>query len=240
MKTTINSRTMVLMLSISFGIIFAVSCKRETDVKSENISMDVDNFVDPRDGNSYKTVKIGSQVWMAENLRYLPFILDTLDFTSGSMEYYSVEGYSGNNVSEAKGTSYYKNYGVAYNWTAASKACPAGWHLPSAAEWDQLIDFCGGNVVAGAKLKSKDDGLWKVSSVVGTDDYGFSAKPAGIQPFGFVSGVATSFWNSGNPNKEDVMDLSGVTLFFDRNEILYNRTQDRNNQECISIRCIKD
>lgn len=81
---------------------------------------------------NFKTVKIGSQVWMAENL----------------------------NV-DVKGSCCYnddpnmcRKYGRLYTWEAANKACPPGWHLPSEKEWSQLLDFLGGEDVAGKYLKS--------------------------------------------------------------------------------------
>ena len=66
---------------------------------------------------------------------------------------YYVYGYEGTNVEEAKATKNYKTYGVLYNWNAAFYACPEGWHLPSDAEWAQLVDFIGGEEIAGGKLK---------------------------------------------------------------------------------------
>ena len=111
-------------------------------------------FVDPRDGNNYKFIKIGDQTWMAENLAYLPSVSPESD-TSGlnNQSSYLVYDYYGYNVSEAKSTTNYQTYGVLYNWHAAVDGCPTGWHLPSLAEWTQLIDYLGGSGVAGGKLK---------------------------------------------------------------------------------------
>jgi len=98
------------------------------------------SFTDSRDGNQYKTITIGSQVWMAENLAYLPFVVGP-ETESGTDPYYYVYGYNGTNVAEAKATANYKAYGVLYNWPAAMEACPDGWHLPSDAEWTQLEEY---------------------------------------------------------------------------------------------------
>ncbi|MCL2182865.1 MAG: fibrobacter succinogenes major paralogous domain-containing protein, partial [Chitinispirillia bacterium] len=110
------------------------------------------SFTDKRDGKTYRTVKIGNQTWMAENLNYK---------TGSSVCYDNKE-------------SSCQKYGRLYDWDDAMKACPAGWHLPSDAEWTALTDFVGGEKTAGTKLKSKT-GWYKAA----TDDYGFSALPGG-------------------------------------------------------------
>src|SRR5690554_382234 len=132
-------------------------------------------FIDSRDGNEYNWVQIGDQVWMAENLAYLPsvnMVADGSEDAAGS--YYYVYGYDGTNVADAKATANYNTYGVLYNWPAAMNGtassttnpsgiqgvCPAGWHLPSDAEWTELTDYlgetgagAGGGTGAGGKLK---------------------------------------------------------------------------------------
>jgi uncharacterized protein (TIGR02145 family) len=99
-----------------------------------------DSITDPRDSNVYRTVQIGAQCWLAENLKYLPSVCPATTTPDGSAFYY-VYDYQGYSVEEAKATANYQNYGVLYNWDAALKACPPGWHLPSDAEWSELTDF---------------------------------------------------------------------------------------------------
>lgn len=116
------------------------------------------SFTDNRDGNTYKTVTIGEQEWMAENLKYLPKINTNGEFSAAgnnSEPAYGVSGYNGNDVEEAKAQEHYKNYGVLYNWWAAILAsdekgqqknlnqgvCPDGWHLPGNEDWDKLSDY---------------------------------------------------------------------------------------------------
>jgi uncharacterized protein (TIGR02145 family) len=113
-------------------------------------------FTDFRDGKAYKTINIGKQTWMAENLNY----------NANSSKCYN------NNTSNCD------KYGRIYNWNTATKACPSGWHLPSDAEWTQLTDFVGGSETAGTKLKAKS-GWFQDDSGSGTDKYGFSALPGG-------------------------------------------------------------
>ncbi len=106
-------------------------------------------FTDSRDGQTYKTVKIGTQTWMAQNLNY--------QTKRGSWCY--------ENSADSC-----KKYGRLYDWKTAKKACPAGYHLPSNEDWTTLIDYMGGQVTAGKKLKAKRG--WNDNGN-GTDDYGF-------------------------------------------------------------------
>lgn len=111
-------------------------------------------FEDPRDGRIYKTMKIGTQIWMAENLNY----------NASDSRYYENNPANGD------------KYGRLYDWKAAKEACPPGWHLPSNEEWQTLIDFAGGEKVAGKKLKAKS-GWYNYCN--GTDEFGFSALSGG-------------------------------------------------------------
>lgn len=110
------------------------------NVESEEMPV----FTDPRDGNVYRTVQIGNQCWLAENLRHLPAVCPATTTPDGSALYY-VYDYQGGSLSAAKAAANYRNYGVLYNWSAALTACPARWHLPSDAEWSQLTDFVIGS-----------------------------------------------------------------------------------------------
>lgn len=112
----------------------------------------MNTFTDDRDGNTYNIVRIGDQCWMSENLKYLPAVSPIWErspanlwrsapVTSQTRPYTYVYGYQGRRVSEARATANYRDYGVLYNWPAAMAACPRGWHLPSDAEWTQLVDY---------------------------------------------------------------------------------------------------
>ncbi len=113
------------------------------------------SFTDSRDGKRYKTIKIGNQVWMAENLNY--------NTSSGSWCY-------------ENSTSNCDKYGKLYNWETAKKVCPAGWHLPSDVEWSQLVKYLGGWKDAAMKLKSKTG--WSDNGN-GINSTGFNALPGG-------------------------------------------------------------
>jgi uncharacterized protein (TIGR02145 family) len=98
------------------------------------------SFTDTRDGHVYKTVTIGNQVWLAENLAYLPAISPS-SAGSETEPYYYVYDYEGTDMASAKNNANYATYGVLYNWTAAMVACPPGWHLPTDAEWTELENY---------------------------------------------------------------------------------------------------
>jgi len=150
-------------------------------------------MTDARDGNVYKTVKLADQVWMAENLRYLPEQHD--DVSDTEPRYYIWSDYD---KDTQLGAEALKVYGAFYNWKAALQGeepqtsadqapvrgvCPEGWHIPSVEEWKTLSDYLGSN--AGAMLKSTSgwSDTWGESKpeYQGTDDYGFTALPGGAR-----------------------------------------------------------
>ena len=136
------------------------------------------------DGNSYGTVTIGNQTWMAENLKTtkykdgtaIPNV--TVDaawaaLTSGAYCYYK------NNV----GTDYGATYGALYNWYAVNTGnlCPTGWHVPTTAEWTTLTDYLGGLSVAGGKLKETGTTHWLTPNTGATNAFGFTALAGGMR-----------------------------------------------------------
>jgi len=139
-------------------------------------------FTDIRDGKNYKYVTICSQIWMAENLNYNAI---------GS----ECNGEDPVNCTE---------YGKLYDWNTAISACPDGWKLPSDAEWTILIDYVGGDSIAGGKLKSTSG--W-IENGNGTDNYGFSALPGGD---GYIGGGTSNagdygvWWSSTEHDAENV------------------------------------
>jgi uncharacterized protein (TIGR02145 family) len=163
--------TVLWLLTISASLSLP-SCEKE-DIKEDDIIVEKGNFSDVRDGQTYNWVKIDRQVWMAENLKFLPSVVGSSTYLF-SVPLYYVHSYEGSDVEEAKVTDNYQIFGVLYNWPAALTACPTGWHLPSYEEWNVLLERIGKN--AGTKLKAKngwlDDGN-------GLDSYGFSALPGG-------------------------------------------------------------
>jgi len=130
-------------------------------------------ITDPRDGKKYKTVKIGNQVWMAQDL----------DYSGEDGDIGSCLDNNPNNCSK---------YGRLYGWENAMLSCPDGWHLPDDAAWQALASFAGGSDVAGRKLRARsgwekwdceftsvdDRGRTTKVSKCNSDNYGFSASPS--------------------------------------------------------------
>jgi len=133
---------MIKHVFIALGLLFSMSVFGQGNFFWSHGGMieSCGSFTDSRDGHVYKCVKIGTQRWMAENLAYLPTVSPSTT-VSRSFGYYYVYGYEGTDVSTAKSTDNYNNYGVLYNWPAAYNSCPNGWHLPSNTEWQSLASY---------------------------------------------------------------------------------------------------
>lgn len=168
---------------------------------------------DLRDGKVYKTVKIGSQVWMAENL-----------------DYETEKSYCYNDSSK-----YCDKYGRLYTWATAVDACPTGWHLPASAEFDTLFKAVGSQMVAGNRLKATSG--WKTNINLG-DEYGFSALPAGSRYFDGTynsEGTNADFWSS----TEDGGGSNAYAMYLNSDDAeAFLTAQSRNLGK--SVRCIKD
>jgi len=185
-------------------IAFAICAQAQTQI-----------FTDSRDGKNYKTVKIGSQIWMVENLNYE---------TEGSVCYENSD-------------SNCDTYGRLYNWETAMKACPYGWHLPSHSEWQALVNFAGGMDAAGGKLKAKSG--WDErggSSGKGTDCFGFSALPGGCGYDGFFDFAGD--WGGWWSTREDDSYIAYIRSMYYNDYSAYWDYRDK--RGLFSVRCVQD
>ncbi|MCQ2098278.1 MAG: fibrobacter succinogenes major paralogous domain-containing protein [Fibrobacter sp.] len=185
----------------------ATSPRSQATPPSEG-NVDYGTMNDPRDAQTYKTVKIGKQVWMAQNLNYK---------ADGSMCY-------DNNPANCK------RYGRLYTWEAALNACPSGWHLPSEEEFEALLESVGESREERTKnLRSSE---WKN----GSDQFGFSALPAGYYGSSskefFALGRYADFWSSteDGSNYAYYLDIGGGGAYVSRS------TKSNGS----SVRCLKD
>ena len=204
-------------------------CKVETD---ENC------FKDDRDGQTYKTVKIGDQVWMAENLN---FETDSSFCYKDSAEYCEQYGrlYTWAAAMDCAGTWSTNGKGCGYGKTCSPTypvrgVCPQGWHLPTQTEWNTLFNAVGGSSVAGTKLKSTSG--W-YNSGNGTDAFSFSALPAGNRNSnGNYSheGDNAFFWSS---TEFDSNRAYHMNLYYGYDGALLDYSNEGNGY---SVRCLKD
>ena len=206
------------------------------------------SFTDSRDGNQYETVTIGEQVWMAENLAYLPSVVGPAT-ESYTAPYYYVYGYDGTSVATAKATANYQTYGVLYNLPAALTACPSGWHLPSDAEWTQMENYLIANGYNNIAISLASANGWQSSSNIGAigndntayDAYrnksGFTALPGGYRltngKFDYI-GLNGLWWSSTEASTTTAWNRR---LTYSSSPV--NRTSP-NKDLGFSVRCLRD
>ncbi len=190
-------------------------CKTATEDNCE-----YGELLDDRDGQTYKTVKIGNQWWMAENLNY-----------KREAKYKDDYCYCYDNSEDNC-----DKFGRLYVWTAAADACPEGWHLPDATEWRTLFDEVGGEKTAGIALKTSSG--WNHSGEA-TDAFGFSVRPAGfrdwlVQNRYYEVGYQAWFWSS-----SDLDSRNAYCAYFDsgNNSVIFGH---EGSDYGYSVRCVKD
>jgi uncharacterized protein (TIGR02145 family) len=228
-----------------------------SDIKSITFE-EAGTITDTRDGKVYKTAKIGLNTWMTENLAYLPSV-NVMNAGSETSAYYYVYGYNGTDVNAAKSNPNYSKYGVLYNWPAAMAGalssdkvpsavrgvCPAGWHLPSNAEWKQLEMALGmsSSVVDVPGWRGTDQGVQMKSTTLwnsngnGTNSSGFNGLPGGYHD------NLGNFDNAGYYGSWWTSTESGSSLAWGR-----YLSYDKNNVNLVSyfksggfsVRCVKD
>ena len=148
------------------------------------------------EGYSYSTVLIGEQCWFAENCRYIPVVSPSSYSSTTDPDYY-VYGYEGIDVAAAKATTNYETYGVLYNWPAVMTEgiCPSGWHVPTDGEFTELVEFLGGESVAGGKMKESGDDHWALPNTGATNSSGFNGLPGGSRyAGGFITNGDKGYW----------------------------------------------
>ena len=219
--------------SSSSAVTLATPCKTETEDNCE-----YGTLLDERDGQEYKTVKIGDQWWMAENLNYN----------------------NGNSYCYADSAEYCEKYGRLYYYASVrgNKLCPSGWRSPDTSDFQILVSAVGGVKVAGQMLKSTTGWVKRGEDVNGVDAFGFSALPAGKmwlegtergwtnwteRSFLYLN-EETIFWMNGMSSSKQPIEYYLRTIFYYPSLRLYFsdvaelfRTVD---YYAVSVRCIKE
>jgi len=223
--------------------IIIISCKKD-DVDPERKTTVIFNTtktygtMTDQDGNVYKTITIGTQTWMAENLR-------TTKYNDGSL----ITNVSDNTAWASMLTGAYCNYqdttnidyiatnGRLYNWYAINKIAPKGWHVPSLDEFKTLINYLGGESEAGGLLKETGFTHWNSSNIGATNESGFTGLPSGYRgSMGYVfqgEGHVTGFWTTYN----DTEYSYAITLIYSSKSAL---TYVFGKYFGMSVRLIKD
>jgi uncharacterized protein (TIGR02145 family) len=190
------------------------------------------------DNNTYESIKIGNQIWLKQNLKVTHYrngdqillITDKKDWCKFNVGSYSICNIPEGNIPE---------YGLLYNGFTvidSRKICPAGWHIPSNQEWETLIEFLGGDSIAGGKLKEIGNTHWEEPNIKADNSSEFTALPGGfINDKGdfYYYGQLGYLWSSTkekkgywyylvNYNSEHIIKIAG------------------SNQIGLSVRCIRD
>ena len=192
------------------------------------------------DGNTYRTVTIGTQTWMAENLR--------VGRTNDDVEIRFFEDDALWNETHSPAYCWYRNdfhckdvYGLLYNWYAVDcgSLCPAGWHVPTNGDWETLLTYLGDIALAGGKLKEKGTAHWSSPNRGATDEEAFTALPGGYRkPIGVYAYPGNDgYWWSATEFEEADTHAWHINI----NYWFSILTQDISIKNYgYSVRCIKD
>jgi uncharacterized protein (TIGR02145 family) len=198
------------------------------------------------DGNNYSSVTIGTQVWMAENLKVtkyndnatvdIPNVTGEAAWTGLTTPAYC---WYNNNAAAYKAT-----YGALYNWYTVDAAsnggknvCPAGWHVPTDAEWTTLTNYLGGESIAGGKLKEIGTTHWTSPNTGATDETGFTAIPGGARNYDGTFrniGNYAGWWSATEFGPSSAWSRS---LYYNDTDV---NTTDDYKKDGLSVRCLKD
>jgi len=193
-----------------------------------------------QEGNSYNTIVIGSQEWMAENLNTsiyrngdpIPYLIDNTEWSATTIGAYGI--YDDN-------VNYTCPYGKLYNWYACvdeRELCPTGWHFPSDAEWSELINFAGTTANAGISLKSTVNwGVYNDPIGYANNNTGFSGLPAGARSeVGIYGGLGgnQNFWCD---SEISATDACFRYLQYYTGEVF---SSNINKHHGMSVRCLRD
>lgn len=226
-----------LLLLTGLAVMLTYSCSKSND---SNNPTSGGGTVTDIDGNVYHTVTIGTQVWMVENLKTTKYRNgDPIPNVTGNAAWAALTTgaycWYFNDV-----TTYKATYGGLYNWYAAIDSrniAPAGWHVPTDAEWTTVTTFLGGEVVAGGKLKETGTSHWSFPNTGATNATGFTALPGGghMSDGAFCYAGGFGYWwtstasDASYARERDLgCSYAGVGRYYD------------GKQSGFSVRCVRD
>ncbi|MEN8250094.1 MAG: fibrobacter succinogenes major paralogous domain-containing protein [Bacteroidota bacterium] len=191
------------------------------------------------DENNYSTIEIGSQIWMAENLKTTKYNDGTPISIETDIEEWanlSTEAYCWYDNDEVTNKP---DYGALYNLYAVNtgKLCPSGWHVPTYTEMNVLLDYLGGWEVAGGKLKESGTKHWFGTNTGATNESGFTGLPGGFRDYNgkfYNMRFSASFWTT----TDNVSSAWYWSLLFDEIYVFHNLYHNYNYGR--SVRCVRD
>lgn len=232
------------LLIMGLFLVFSNSCKKDDDNNPTNgrttalfnTGVTYGTMTD-QDGNVYKTVTIGTQTWMAENLRTtkyndgtaIPLLTDNTALSSLSSGAYC-------NYNNTNNTDTIATFGRLYNWYTVNtgKLAPIGWHVPTNAEWTTLTDYLGGTGVAGGKMKETGTTHWSSPNTGATNETGFTALPGGhgrtFDGIGYGG-----YWWSATDGGAELACYCFMHYYYSNVSRLYNYKEVG-----LSVRCVRD
>lgn len=253
MKTKKRAQTFQVLIML-FLFILAFSCKKDDESQTNqtngkttavfNSSLSYGTMTD-QDGNTYKTISIGNQTWMAENLRTTHYRNGEAipNVTDGTLWENLTTGAYCNNCNTTN-LDTIATFGRLYNWYALSDSrniAPKGWHVPTESEWFELISFLGGSATAGEKMKEVGLTHWNFYNT-GNNSSGFTALPSGFRTCGCISrsvfgrvGNEVNWWSS---TDDEVNKIATYFCLSDVSIGICEQVAGKKNGQ--SIRCVKD
>jgi len=246
-----NKKILISVLTISTTLLFS-SCNKDNSEPSNptngkttavfNSSLTYGKMTD-QDGNLYKTITIGTQTWMAENLRTTKYNDGTsIPNITSSEEWSSLTTGAYCNYNNTTNLDTIATYGRLYNWYAVntSKLAPKGWHVPTDAEWEILTTYLGGTSIAGGKLKETGTTHWTTPNTSATNETGFTALPGGLcHTTGqfMVSGLVGGWWSSTENTNYPTTDAYPRNMRYQVSDVYQVNGIKKVGY---SIRCVKD
>ncbi len=230
-----NRRTFIT-LAVSIGVLLTISmgCSKNSDTNPYQFGS-----VKDYEGNDYSTIAIGSQTWMAENLRSIKLNDGTpIAYVSNNYSW-STQTTPGYSYFSNDSVTYKKRYGALYNWytVQTKKICPTGWHVPTDQDWTTLGSSLGIDSIAGGKLKATGTTYWYVPNLYATNSTGFSGIGSGYRFYNGSynnSGYSATWWSATEYTANTVW-----YRFLSYNNGKFGRTY-ADKLYGFSIRCLKD
>jgi len=235
-----------LIVITAIALVAFASCETEDSIDGKsNPSIEFNEkltygTMTDQNGNTYKTIQIGTQTWMAENLRTTNYndgtpILSVSDLSTWG----TLTTGAASTVNKTTKSDSILLYGRYYNWYAVNsqKLAPAGWHIPTYNEITTLISFLGGEAVAGGKLKEAGTKHWKADNLGATNESGYTALPAGyLSASGYFESVGSGayFWCK---DAYGVYTAWDIYLFYNSAALVRNFNYKTSG---FSVRCVKD